>query len=356
MKTRVIQWATGPVGAAALRETISSPDLELVGLWVHGADKIGKDAGEIAGLPPTGVIATNDKASLIDLEADVVLHAAANSFGVEESIEDIIALLHSGKTVISTTSFVHLPSLGAAVEERFERACLEGGARFFAAGMHPGFMFERLAVTLTSLSQRIDRIVVQEFVDCSHMTQVDMLTHMMGMGKRSEEITSASPVFQLLSNQFEQCLLATAEALDLRVDEIRTDIKTALADEDLVLACTTLRAGTVAGQLLTWTAYCDGRPVLVAEEYWTCTDIPEWNTPIRGRTVRRVLVEGAPNMNLELSVDVMPVADLGGVSGGILTVAMSAVRAIPDVLAAPPGIVLPRPFAAYRFPQASRPG
>lgn len=354
MKTRVIQWATGPVGAAALREVITRPDLELVGLWVHSADKVGRDAGSLVGLPPTGVVATNDKTALLALDADVVLHSAANSFGVEESIEDITALLASGKSVISTTSFIHLPSLGREVEERFERACQTGGARFFAAGMHPGFMFERLTVCLTALSQRIDRIVVQEFVDCSHMTQVDMLTHMMGMGKQPEEITTASPVFQLLSLQFEQCIAASADALGLQIDEIRTDIQTAVAKEDLALKCTTIAAGTVAGQLLTWTAYSDGKPVLVAEEYWTCTrDLPDWNVPLAGYTVRRAIIEGAPNMTLELNVDVRPVAELGGASGGILTVAMSAVRAIPDVLAAPQGIVTPTTFGAYHFPQST---
>lgn len=349
MKTRVIQWATGPVGRCALREIIESPNYELVGLFVYSPDKEGVDAGELVGLAPTGITASRDRAKMLALEADVVIHAAANSRGIDDSIDDIVALLASGKNVISTTSFVHLPTIGEAVDARFKRACAEGNTRFLAAGEHPGFMFERLAVSLTALSQRIDRIVVQEFVDCSHITQVDMLTHMMGMGKQPEDITTSSSVFQLLSLQFEQSVAAAAEALGLRIDEIRTDIRTAVVDRDVVLSCTTLPAGSVAGQILAWTAYRDGVPVLVAEEYWTCTsDIPGWDVPIDGHIVR-VQIKGAPNMSLELNVDVRPVECLGGVSGGIVAVAMSAVRAIPDLLAAPPGIVVPHIFGAYRW-------
>ena len=46
---RVVQWATGNVGSRALRRAIEHPDLDLVGVWVHSADKVGRDAGELAG-------------------------------------------------------------------------------------------------------------------------------------------------------------------------------------------------------------------------------------------------------------------------------------------------------------------
>lgn len=351
MRIRVIQWATGPIGAAELRELITNPAFELVGVFVYSADKVETDAGALVGLPPTGVLATNDKAKILALDADVVLHAASKAFGIDSSLEDILALLASGKNVISTTSYTHIPTLGKQAYERFEQACAQGKSRFLAAGEHPGFMFERLAVSLTALSQRIDTIVVQEFVDCSHVTQPEMLTNLMGMGKQPEQISTDSPVFRSMSVEFEQSLAAAAHALGLRIDEIRTDIKTALASKDVVMSCTTLPAGTVAGQILRWTAYHNGIPVLVAEEYWTCTkDLLEWNIPAHGGHTVRVFIKGAPNLSLELNVDLSRHPELGGASGGAVAVAMSAVRAIPDVLAAPPGIVIPKIFGAYRWP------
>jgi len=52
---RVAQWATGNIGSRALRHIIEHPTMELVGVHVYGADKVGKDAGELAGVDPTGV-------------------------------------------------------------------------------------------------------------------------------------------------------------------------------------------------------------------------------------------------------------------------------------------------------------
>ena len=40
------------VGVAAIKGVLEHPDLELVGCWVHSADKAGKDVGEIIGIEP----------------------------------------------------------------------------------------------------------------------------------------------------------------------------------------------------------------------------------------------------------------------------------------------------------------
>ena len=47
---RVIQWATGVVGSAALKYFIENPVIDLVGVYVTNPDKVGKDAGDIVGL------------------------------------------------------------------------------------------------------------------------------------------------------------------------------------------------------------------------------------------------------------------------------------------------------------------
>ena len=54
MAYRVIQWATGGVGRAAIEGILDHPELELVGCWVHSADKDGRDVGELVGRTPLG--------------------------------------------------------------------------------------------------------------------------------------------------------------------------------------------------------------------------------------------------------------------------------------------------------------
>src|ERR1700730_16181603 len=71
---RVVQWATGNVGARALRRAIEHPDLDVVGVWVHGADKVGRDAGELAGIGRIGLAATNSLADVLALKPDCVLY------------------------------------------------------------------------------------------------------------------------------------------------------------------------------------------------------------------------------------------------------------------------------------------
>jgi hypothetical protein len=348
---RVVQWATGSVGIAQLREVIDRPDLELVGVFVYSPHKVGVDAGTLVGRPPTGVVTTNEKSAVFGLDADVVLHAASKAFPENTNTDDIVALLESGKNVITTTSYNHLPTYGRDVHDRVRRACERSGTRFHAAGEHPGFMFERLAAAVTALSQRVDRITVQEFVDCSGVSAREMLVDLMGMGKRPEEISVDSPMFRAVSVQYEQALGAAADVLGVRVDEIRHQIRTATVPHDVEVACGTLPAGTVVGQIMSWTAYRDGAPVLVAEEYWTATrDIPGWDLALEGQFLVRVIVDGAPPLRVELTMGDEGVDDLEGTSAGQLAVAMTAVRAIPYVLEAPPGVVVAPVFGAYRWP------
>lgn len=58
MTYRVIQWATGNVGRAAVQGIVSHPQLVLVGAWVHSAEKAGRDVGELCGVGPLGIAAT----------------------------------------------------------------------------------------------------------------------------------------------------------------------------------------------------------------------------------------------------------------------------------------------------------
>jgi len=351
MTIRVVQWVTGAVGSAQLREVIDRPDLELVGTFVFSPDKVGVDSGALVGREPTGVLATNDKQSILDLDADVVLHAASKAFQPNTNTDDIVALLASGKNVITTTSYNHLPTYGAETAARIERACAEGQSRFHAAGEHPGFMFERLATSITALSQRVDKITVQEFVDCSGVSARGMLVDLMGMGKAPEEISSDSPMFRAVSVQYEQALGAAAEVLGLKIDEIHSGIKTGTSPVDTKVACGVLPAGTVVGQILSWTAYRKGRPVLVAEEYWTVTsNIPGWDLELDGQFLVRALVEGMPRFQLDFRIANDRVEGLRKVSSGQVAVGMTAVRAIPYVLEAAPGVVIPKVFGAYRWP------
>ena len=78
---RVFQVATGNVGAEMVARIVRHPDLELVGLHCYTPEKIGRDAGELAGLDPIGVMATGTVADIIGA-ASLILSDRAWRFGV----------------------------------------------------------------------------------------------------------------------------------------------------------------------------------------------------------------------------------------------------------------------------------
>lgn len=118
---RVIQWATGSVGREALRAILIHPQLELAGVFVYSDDKNGSDAGELCGLPATGVAATNSVDAILACEADCVLYAPRHA-----DVDEVCAILRSGKNVAATPFLFHRKSSYGDDRGKIEAACLEG--------------------------------------------------------------------------------------------------------------------------------------------------------------------------------------------------------------------------------------
>lgn len=101
---RVVVWATGGIGSIAIRALARRPNLDLAGVWVHSDDKVGKDAGELAGGEPIGVAATNDADALIALKPDCVIYAASGPERDALAIPDYVKLLEAGINVVTTST------------------------------------------------------------------------------------------------------------------------------------------------------------------------------------------------------------------------------------------------------------
>ena len=113
-KLRVIQWATGGVGKAAIECVLNHPQLELVGCWVHSADKNGRDVGDILGTAALGIAAISSIDEVLALDADCVVYSP-----LVPNDDEVIAILRSGKNVVSTavTGLIYPRSLGRRVVE-----------------------------------------------------------------------------------------------------------------------------------------------------------------------------------------------------------------------------------------------
>jgi 2,4-diaminopentanoate dehydrogenase len=331
---RVVQWATGPVGQHAVAAMADHPDLDIVGVLVYSDAKAGRDAGEICGIGPIGVTATKDRDQVLALDADCVLYMPQGEMNPKGALDDLCALLASGKNVISTavTALIYPACMGRKVIDRLEQACAQGSTSFHATGIEPGWASEVLPLTMSGLFRRIDSLLVQELLDYSSYDNAFMLFDIMGFGRAPDaDVPGADPA--LLGGTFRAPLMLLADGLDAAIDDLTYDRQVALAERAFDVAAGRIDVGTVSAQRFSATAVVDGRPALTVEHVTRLAEgeAPDWP---RGRGWK-VTVEGLPSMVLEAKI---ATHDEDENDQGCLGTAMHAVHAIAPVCAAPPGI------------------
>ena len=325
---RVVQWATGNIGTCSLRAVIEHPNLTLAGVYVYSPEKAGRDAGELCGLGPTGVLATGDVDEIVSLGADCVLYMPRAC-----NFDEVCRLLASGANVVTTRGEFHrAESLEPAVREQVEAACTQGGTSIHSTGSSPGFITEAVPIVLTSIQRRLDSLTIDESADLSSRDSPDLLFQIMGFGKPPGDFDERRLSHGRIS--FGPSLELVAEALGMSLDSVEASGEFATARETVDIAAGTLHAGTVAAQRMTVAGMRGGQPLLRFRATWYCTaDLePPWDVRPTGW---HVTVEGDAPLDVGISFPV-PLERWASVSPGLT--AHRAVNAVPVVCAAPPGI------------------
>src|SRR6201998_44442 len=158
---RVVVWGTGGIGSIAVHAIQRRPNLDLVGVWVHAQEKVGRAAGELAHGAPIGLAATNDADALIALKPDCVIYAASGPERDALAIPDYVKLLEAGINVVhtSTTRLVNPPAYEPAQwREQLAAAAKQGEVSLYASGIEPGFAADYLPLVLSTQSSSIETI------------------------------------------------------------------------------------------------------------------------------------------------------------------------------------------------------
>ena len=342
---RVIQWATGSMGRTALRRIIDHQDLQLVGVYVYGAAKAGVDAGQLARRPETGVLATNDIETILATDADVVMHMARITLPYDALVDDVVRLLESGKNVVSTAGFHWPAAQGAEYAARLQAACLAGGTTLAGVGVNPGLIVERIALAATALCADVEQINVRETVDASAMPSPEFVFGLMGLGTDpAQNDIRQGPLAQLYTALFSEVLHFSAHAMGTTVVAIDPDHQLTLAPDDMTIAAGLIARGRVAATEWRWMAKMANGVALSLSILWTAdltlhgpSDVGHWTIDIAGR----------PNVRMQLDISEADPAAPPARALSDATVAV-AIRAIPDVVAAPPGLFAYQPPAAWR--------
>ncbi|MDT5218222.1 MAG: hypothetical protein QOF15_327 [Mycobacterium sp.] len=327
---RVIQWMTGDVGQVGLRHFADNPVFELVGVLVHSEDKVGKDAGEIAGIGPIGTIATNDIESIVALEADCVFYTP-----IIMDVDTVCRLLRSGKNVVTTSGFFHPTDDFREGGDRISAACQEGATSFHAGGIHPGYAGDILPLTLARVVSKIEQIRVYEVVNVLTDAPTDHIDWL-GFGKEKGKFLSEPTILGFGMTFFAQSMHMIADGLGVKIDEVTADLKAAVAAADIAHELGSIPRGTVAAQHHEWTAWVDGRPLIIFHAiYTTCGPEsldPPWDW---GRTRYQIVIDGDPPTELTLEGAAQPDGTIA--HPGYNWTAMGAINAIPDICDSPPG-------------------
>jgi 2,4-diaminopentanoate dehydrogenase len=338
MTIRVVQWSTGNVGRHALAGIDAHPELELVGLFVSNPDKVGRDAGELAGLGRSlGVTATSDTAALLALRPDCIVHTAMADDRLGEALADLERFLAAGINVVSSGPvFLQFPADDDPMAQPLRAAAQKAGVSLFVNGIDPGFANDVLPLVLSGISERIEEVRCSEVLNYSTYNQPMVLFDIMGFARPLDDI----PMLLLpgvLSMAWGSVVRIIAAGLGMTLTEITEWYEREPAPEDFTVDAGVVRKGTAAALHFEVRGMVGDKAVIVLEHVTRLRDDlgASWPQPA-GQGCYRVQITGEPNYTLDLQ---LMGTDGDHNTAGLKATAMRLVNAVPAVIAAAPGLV-----------------
>jgi len=315
-------------------ETTKNPNYELIGCYAWSKDKAGHDVGELVGIEPLGIAATNDVDALLALKPDCVVY---NPMWID--VDELARILSAGVNVVASASFITGHNLGEG-RAKLEEACQKGGSTLFGSGVSPGFA-ELLAIVAANGCARVDKVTIAEASDTTFYDSPDTETPC-GFGKPIDD-PDLQPMAAQGTAVFAEAVRLVADALGVELDEIVCEAEYAQTTADVEMASWTIKAGCVAGVFASWQGRVGGKTVVDLNVRWRKGQAldPDWK--VEGDPWK-ITIDGLPTVTMQVGFLPPPdfvenaktIEDFMGL-GHIIT-AMPPIHAIPAVVAAPPGI------------------
>ncbi len=333
MALRVVQWATGSVGVAAINGVLEHPDLELAGCWVHSEQKAGKDVGELVGTGPLGVTATNSVDEILALDADAVIYAP-----LLPNPDEVAALLRSGKNVVTPVGWFYP---GEKEGAPLRTAAVDGGATLHGTGIAPGGISDKFPLMMSIMSTGVTFVRAEEFSDLRTYDAPDVLRHVMGFGDTPDKALSG-PMQKLLDGGFIQSVKMIVDTMGFAADaEIRANQEIAVATAPIDSPIGAIQPGQVAGRKFHWEALVGGEVVVRVTVNWFMGQQnldPAWTFGPAGERYE-MEVKGNPDFTVSIKGFQPESVEQGLQSNnGIVATAAHCVNSVPAVCAADPGI------------------
>lgn len=312
-RIKVAQYGIGPIGAEILRLMFEKPWIQVVGAVDNDPAKIGHDVGELIGLGRlTGITVTPELVG----QPDVVCHSTGSL--LIAVVPQLRALMEYGCHVISTCEELAFP-LDREIRETLQLVARSHDVVLLGTGVNPGFVMDKLPLTLSAACQTVSSVQVRRVVDASHRREP--LQKKIGAGLTRSAFTKLASEGKIRHTGLRESLAMLANGMDLELATITEEfIEPVIAGRRILTEFLTVEQGDVAGltQSLSATS-TTGVAIELAISIHVGADDPSDS----------IEIHGLPDVSATVR---------GGIHGDRAAAAM-VVNAIPRVLACRPGLL-----------------
>jgi hypothetical protein len=343
MPIKIIHWGLGGVGTIALRELLSNPMFEVIGVKAFSAEKAGKDAGELAGTGKIGVPVMVDFDALPFDQADCVLYCPRMT-----DYDVVASMLRKGVNVVTIASNVYPLYYGQDVFDKLNEAGIAGNSSFHGSGVNPAFISDLMAITVSGVVHKAKSIDVQEISDITvyAMAAPEIIFTHTDFGSRPEDVKGPDNFLSGMDSYFSESIQMICDHLGVKLDRIEHGHDWATTNVPITLPNgRVIEKDTIACRRFQYFGVIGGeRRIRLATAWKLGANLtPAWDVSTTGMVEWTITVEGTPAFQVKIATaksfdPASPDYRQGSEDAALIATATHAVNAIPYIVAARPGV------------------
>ncbi len=323
-----VQIGFGPIGEQIARLALDRNNLQLKAVVDIDKKKTGKDIAEILKTPKTGIKITPDLDKILkEVDFDIAVVSTLSSF--KEIFSTIKKCVENSKNVISTCEELLYPwANNKKLACELDEIAKLHGVTVLGTGVNPGCLMDFLPVILTTVQEKLDKIVVKRFQDASKRRLPFQKKIGAGLDVKTFNELVEKGIIKHVG--FKESVFLIAKALNINLDDYKEVVNPVIAKEKISSEYITVKSGDVKGIHQVAYGFYNKKEIIKLELKAFLGNPQEEDT---------VEIYGIPNIKSTIK---------GGVNGDIATAAV-VINTMPNVIKSPPGLktVIDIPPAHY---------